>query len=134
LVNSEERPGGDSPGTPSEDGAVADAGGRALACTLAAALAFAAAVMVMAAIDLGDTPLRGEIPPADESAGAEFYDGSSTAKTLSTIAFWASGACAAAAVVAALVVAATRRWNRALMPLAGLSVLLGGAGVLINNL
>lgn len=54
--------------------------------------------------------------------GVEVYEGSSTAKTLSTVAFWASGVAAAAGVVAAFVVAAIRRWNRALMPLAGLSV------------
>ena len=113
---------------------MADAGGRALACTLAAALAFAAAVMVMAAIDLSDTPLRTEVSRADAVAGVEVYDGSSAAKTLSTVAFWASGVSAAAGVLAALVVAATRRWNRAVMPLAGLSVTLGGIGILINNL
>lgn len=90
--------------------------------------------MVAAALDLGDTPLRSEIPRADAAVGeVEFYDGSEAAKTLSTISFWASAASAAAAVLAALVVAATRRWNRALMPLAGLAVVLGGAGILINN-
>jgi Mn2+/Fe2+ NRAMP family transporter len=134
LASSEESPGAQSPGKPPEDGAVADAGGRALACTLAAALAFAAAVMIMTAIDLGGTPLESEVSRADAIAGTEVYDGSSTAKTLSTIAFWASGVTAAVAVLAALVVAGTRRWNGALMPLAGLSVVLGAIGVLINNL
>ena len=113
---------------------MADAGGRALACTLAAALAFAAAVMAMASLDLGDTPLQSEISRADAVAGVEVYEGSSSAKTLSTIAFWASGAAAAAGVLAALIMAATRRWNPALMPLAGLSVVLGATGILINNI
>lgn len=99
------------------------------------ALAFAAAVMIMAALDLADTPVQSEIPRADAAAGGvEFYDGSKTAKTVSTIGFWASGAAATAAVLTALVVAATRRWNRALLPLAGVSVILGAVGILINNI
>lgn len=102
--------------------------------TLAAALGFAAAVMIMAALDLGDTPLRSELSRADAAAGGvEFYDGSATAKTVSTIAFWASGAAAAAAVALALLIAATNRWSRWLMPAAGLAVILGAIGILINN-
>jgi len=134
LVRSSETSGGAAPDPQPLDDGTPGAGGRALTCTLAAALAFAAAVMVAAALDLGNTPLRSEISRADAAAGGvEFYEGSKTAKTLSTISFWASAASAAAAVLAALVVAATRRWNRALMPLAGLAVVLGGTGILINN-
>jgi hypothetical protein len=134
LARSEESSGGSPPDVTPEDGAVADAGGRALACTLAAALAFAAVVMVIAAVDLGETPLKSEISRADAVAGVEVYDGSSTAKTASTVAFWASGATAAAAVLAALVVAGTRRWNPFLMPLAGLAIVLGAIAILINNI
>lgn len=90
--------------------------------------------MIMTALDLGDTPLRSELSRVDAAAGGvEFYDGSATAKTMSTIAFWASGAVAATAVALSLLIAATNRWSRGLMPAAGLAVALGATGIVINN-
>jgi hypothetical protein len=112
-----------------------DRGGRALAALLGCALVFAAVVMILAAVDIDETPLRSELQLSDVPVGGsvEYYDGSSTEKTVTTIAYFTSGALAAVAALLAFAIAITGRLNRLLWPATGLAIAVGVAGLLVNN-
>lgn len=114
----------------------AGGGWRVLAIVLALALAFAAAVMILVATDLADTPTCEDVraglePPNDEG---ECYDGSSGEKTAQMVLSWPSGILAAIAALVALYFAATGLRGRLLLQLTGAAVLLGGLSILLGAL
>jgi hypothetical protein len=120
---------------PAEPPPRADRGGRALAALLGCALVFAAVVMILAAVDIDDTPLRSELQLSDVPVGGsvEYYDGSSTEKRVTTIAYFTSGALAAVAALFAFAIAISGRLNPLLWPATGLAIAVGVAGMLVNN-
>ena len=118
-----------------EEGA---SGGKRLgAVILALVLAFGAAVMIVASIDIGDTATcddvrSGEALPNDEG---ECFDGSSGQKTASLILTWPGGIVGALAALAALAYAigGTRAWASLLVRLTAAAVILSGRGILIGS-
>ena len=111
------------------------AGWRVLAVILALALAFACAVMVVAMVDIGDTPtcddvLSGEVAvPSD----GECFDGSSTQKTISLILGWPSAVLAGIAALVALFFTFTGRQGRLVLQLTGAAIVLGALSILIGS-
>lgn len=113
---------------------------RALAVLLALALAFGAAVMILVAIDIGDTATCDEFFD-DVASGAlvpdlddECFDGSSAQKAVSVALAWASGIVGGLAVILALLFAATGRRGGLLVRVAGAAVVLGGLSIGIGNI
>lgn len=111
----------------------ASGGWRALGVILALALAFAAAVMIIAMIDIGDTPV-GAAECAAEPGCTEYFDGSSAQKTISLILGWPSGVLAGIAAFVALFFAATGRQGRLLLQLTGAALALGSLSILIGSI
>ena len=114
----------------------AGGGWRALAVVLAIALVFAAAVMVIAMLDIGDTPtcddvLSGKVAPPSDN---ECFDGSSGQKTASLILGWPSGVLAGIAALVALFFAATGGRGRLLLQLTGAAILLGALSIIIGSI
>jgi hypothetical protein len=114
----------------------ASGGWRALAIVLALALAFASAVMIVAMVDIGDTPtcddvLSGE---AELPSDNECFDGSSGQKTASLVLGWPSGVLAGVAALFALYFAATGRHGRTLLQLVGLALVLGALSIGIGSI
>jgi membrane-associated PAP2 superfamily phosphatase len=117
----------------------ATVGWRALGVLLALALAFAAAVMIIAMIDIGDTP-RCDDPAALATEREEWgddviecFEGSQTQKVISLGLGWPSGVIAAIAALFALYFAATARHGRLLLRLTGVAIVLGGLSILIGS-
>jgi hypothetical protein len=114
----------------------ASGGWRALGIVLALALAFASAVMIVAMVDIGDTPtcddvLSGEAAlPSDN----ECFDGSSGQKTASLVLGWPSGVLAGVAALFALYFAATGRRGRTLLQLVGVALVLGALSIGIGSI
>jgi hypothetical protein len=112
------------------------AGWRILAVLLALVLAFAAAVMIVAMVDIGGTP-RCDDPEALAEAVAEgedeCFDGSSAQKTISLVLGWPSGILAAIAALVALFFAFTGRSGRLVLQLTGAAVFLGVLSILIGS-
>ena len=119
------------PAPPSAEDRKAGGGWRILAVILALALAFASAVMIYAMIDIGDTPLRDDCVPPQCT---EYFDGSSTQKTISLALGWPSGVLAGIAALLALVFAMTGRRGRLVLQLTGLAVVLGALSILVGSL
>lgn len=128
-----------APPPPADDGK-ASGGLRALAAVIALVLAFAAAVMIFVAVDIGETSTcdqffgdvaSGEITPDPDD---ECFDGSSAQKTISVVLAWASGVAGVLAVLAALALAITGRRGRLLAQLAGAAIALGGLSILIGSI
>jgi hypothetical protein len=118
----------------------ATGGWRALGVVLALALAFACAVMVIAMIDIGDTP-RCDDPAALEEERAESgdlviecFEGSQTQKVISLALGWPSGVLAGIAALVALFFAATGRQGQLLLRLTGTAIVLGGLSILIGSI
>jgi hypothetical protein len=113
---------------------------RALGALLALALAFGAAVMILVAIDIGDTATCDEffedvasgqlVPELDD----ECFDGSSGQKAVSVILAWASGVVGAVAALIALLFAITGTRGGLLVRLAGAAVALGVLSIVIGSL
>ena len=107
----------------------AGGGWRALGVLLALALAFAAAVMIVAMAEISDTPLQKDCTPP---ACTEYFDGSSGEKTATVVLGYASGAVAAVGALLALFFAFTGRRGRTVLQVAGVAVLLGAVSILIS--
>jgi hypothetical protein len=105
-------------------------GWRALAVLLGLALLFAGAVMIAVMVDLNDTPLK-DACAADPSC-TEYYDGSDTAKTITMILGFASGAFAGIGALVAFYFAATGRRGRLLLQLTAAAVLLGALSLIFG--
>ena len=112
-------------------------GWRALAVVLALALAFAGAVMIVAMIDIADTPLRDECERENIQAGEivcdEHFKGSSEQKTASIVLGWPSGVLAGIAALLALYFAVTGRQGRLLIQLTVAAIFLGGISILVGS-
>jgi hypothetical protein len=125
-----------SPLGPGRDDPRVDPTWRLLSLLLGVALAFAATVMVVNALDVADALLRDdpEVKRAERQGEAvEYYDGSSAARTLTVALGMASGALALVAAVLSAWVAATARVSPLVMPLTGTAIVLGVATIVINN-
>jgi hypothetical protein len=116
----------------------ASGGRRALGVVLALALAFACAVMVVAMIDVGDTPrcddpaaIAAELESGDLEV--ECFEGSATQKTISLILGWPSAVLAGLAALVALYFVATGRQGRLVVVLTGAAIVLGGLSILIGS-
>jgi hypothetical protein len=116
----------------------ASGGWRALGALLALALAFACAVMVVAMIDIGDTPrcddeaaIAAEFESGDPEV--ECFEGSAAQKTISLILGWPSAVLAGLAAVLALYFVASGRHGRLVVVLTGAAVVLGGLSIVIGS-
>ena len=110
---------------------------RVLAVLIALVLAFGAAVMILVAIDIGDTATCEEFPTlslAEQLADNECFDGSSTQKAISVVLAWASGIVGALAVLAALLFAFTGTRGGLLARLAGAAVVLATLSIAIGSI
>jgi len=107
-------------------------GWRALAVLLGLALAFAAAVMILLAIDLVERPVcedvGGALNPTEDC-----FDVSSAQKTISMVLAWPAGVLGAIAALMSLYLAATGRRGRLVLQLAGAAIVLGGLSILIGS-
>jgi hypothetical protein len=129
----------------------ASGGMRALGALLALALAFAAAVMIVAMVDIADTEVCTDLQEsgAPVAADTECFgeatvnlatgeiieaSGSGTQKTISLVLGFPSGVIAAIAALVALFFAATGRHGRLLLQLTAAAVVLGGLSILIGSL
>jgi hypothetical protein len=133
------------PPPPPPPGAAADTetvsgGWRLLGVVLALALAFACAVLVIAMLDIGDTP-RCDDPGALEEERAETgdlviecFEGSQAQKVISLVLGWPSGILAGIAALVALFFAATGRNGQLLLRLTGTAIVLGGLSILIGSI
>jgi hypothetical protein len=133
------------PPPPPPPGAAADAerasgGWRLLGVLLALALAFACAVMVIAMLDIGDTP-RCDDPAALEEERAETgdlviecFEGSQAQKVISLVLGWPGAILAGIAALVALFFAATGRQGQWLLRLTGAAIVLGGLSILIGSI
>jgi hypothetical protein len=127
------------PGAPA-DTEKATTGWRLLGVLLALALAFACAVMVIAMIDIADTP-RCDDPAALEEERQESgdlviecFEGSETQKVISLVLGWPSAVLAGIAALVALFFAATGRQGQLLLRLTGAAIVLGGLSILIGSI
>jgi hypothetical protein len=126
-------------GAPS-DAEQATTGWRLLGVVLALALAFACAVMVIAMLDIGDTP-RCDDPAALEEERVESgdlviecFEGSQAQKVISLVLGWPSAILAGIAALVALFFAATGRQGQLLLRLTGAAIVLGGLSILIGSI
>jgi hypothetical protein len=112
---------------------------RVLGVVLAIALAFAAAVMIIAMADIGDTPRcddQAALEQERQETGdlvIECFEGSQTQKTASLGLGWPSGVIAALAALLALYFAATGRRGRLLLQITAAAIVLGGLSLLIGS-
>jgi hypothetical protein len=127
------------PDAPAEE-EKATGGWRLLGVVLALALAFACAVMVIAMLDIGDTP-RCDDPAALEEERQESgdlviecFEGSEAQKVISLVLGWPSGILAGIAALVALLFAATGRHGQLLLRLTGTAIVLGGLSILIGSI
>lgn len=115
----------------------ASGGMRALAVLFALVLAFAAAVMIAVAVEIGDSATCEEFPtlsPAEQlEQENECFDGSSGQKSATVILAYASGVIGAIAVLLALAFAITGRRGRPVLMATGAAVLLGGLSILVGS-
>ena len=128
-----------SPAPPSGDPERASGAMRALGALLALVLAFGAAVMILVAVDIGDTATcddyredveSGELVPELDD---ECFDGSSAQKSVSVVLAWASGIVGALAALTALLFAITGTRGSLLARLAGAAVALGVLSIVIGS-
>lgn len=122
------------------DSGKASGGMRALGLLLALVLAFGAAVMILVAIDIGDTATCEDFV-SDVTSGEttlslddECFDGSSTQKAVSVVLAWASGIVGAVAVLIALMFAFTGTRGGLLARAAGAAVVLGALSIVIGSI
>jgi heme A synthase len=114
---------------------------RALAVILALVLAFAAAVMIVAMVDINDTPR------CDDPAGIASYhrshpfdrtidcfDGSQGKKVIVMALGFAGGAVGAIAALLALAFTVTGRNGRRLMWATALAIILSGLSILVGSI
>ena len=125
---------------PAGDSGKASGGMRALGILLALVLAFGAAVMILVAIDIGDTATCDDLREDVESGEVvldfddECFDGSSAQKAVSVALAWASGIVGAIAVLVALMFAITGTRGGLLARVAGGAVVLGVLSIVIGSI
>jgi hypothetical protein len=113
---------------------------RALAFIGFLLLAFACAVMIVAAADIGDTPTcddkAGLIEKARANPGEkiECFDGSSAKKSITLGLMYPGGVLAGIAALLALVFTFNGRNGRRLMMVVAAAIVLSGLGILIGSL
>jgi hypothetical protein len=110
----------------------AGGGWRALGVLLALALAFACAVMIIAMVEISDTPLLDEC--RSDPTCTEYFDGSSGQKTIAVILGFVSGALAGVGALVALYFAATGRHGRLLLQVTGAAIAFGAVSLLIGSI
>lgn len=112
----------------------ASKGMRALAVLAALVLAFAAAVMILAASDINSTPTLKECAAGATPKDGKCFDGGSTKQTITVALMFISGGIGALAVLLALFVAATGRMGRLLLQLSAAAIVFGVVGVGIGSI
>ena len=101
---------------------------------LALVLVFGAAVMIVAMVDINDTPTC-----ADVSAGkaqpreGHCFDGGKTQRLITVVVGFAGGAAGAVAALVALAFTFTGRRGRLVLQLTALAVVLSGLSILIGS-
>jgi hypothetical protein len=118
---------------PPTPAAKAGGGLRAGAVLLALVLAFGAAVMIVAAGDIHDTPTLEEIKSGERAVPAdrEYFDGSESKRNIVTALTYASGVVGGLAVLAALAFAITGRNGRVIWILTAIAIVLAGVALII---
>ena len=109
----------------------AGGGWRALGVLLALALLFASAVMIIAMVEIADTPLL-DACRADPTC-TEYFDGSSAQKTIAVALGFISGALAGVGALIALYFAATGARGRLLLQVTGAAIAFGALSLLIGS-
>jgi hypothetical protein len=129
-----------APSTPTGEAERMGGQWRWLGVLLALALAFAAAVMVVRVVEIGDLP-RCDDQAAIDAKSAETgeaqidcFKGSQTKKTISVAAGWPSGAVAAVASLLALYFAATGRRGPLLLRLTTAAIVLGAISIVTRSI
>jgi hypothetical protein len=100
---------------------------------LALVLGFGAAVMIVAAGEISDTPTLAEIESGEEPvpADGEYYDGSETNRTIATILLYVSGILGAIAAILGIVFAITGNRGRLFVQIAIAAVILAVIALII---
>jgi hypothetical protein len=109
----------------------AGGGWRALGVLLAFALLFASAVMIIAMIEIADTPLL-DACQADPTC-TEYFDGSSAQKAIAVALGFISGALAGIGALIALYFAVTGARGRLLLQITGAAIGFGVLSLLIGS-
>jgi hypothetical protein len=104
---------------------------RALGVLLALVLAFGAAVMIIAAGEIADTPTLEEVEAGEPLNDGKYYDGSETSRTISTGFGYASGVVGAVGALIALYFAVTGTRGRLLVQVAVAAVILAAIALII---
>jgi hypothetical protein len=106
---------------------------RVLAVLLALVVAFGAAVMIIAATEVNDTPTADEVTSGEEQlpSDGEVFDGSEGKRTAVVALFYASGAVAAIAFLLGLAFAITGRRGRWFIYAVILAIPLAGVALII---
>jgi hypothetical protein len=104
---------------------------RGLAALLALALAFAAAVLIVLAVDTADQKIREDCVAAQ--ACTEYFDGGSAQKAATVVFLGLGGAFGVAGVIVCMFVAATGAASRWMLPVTGMAILFGAIGVVVAN-
>jgi hypothetical protein len=124
---------GEAPLPPSERRG--SGGMRALAVIGCIVLAFAAAVMIVAMVDIGRTPTCDDVRAGNALPyQGNCFDGSSTQKTISLVLGWPSGVLGGLAALLALAFAITARRGRLALQVTAAAVVLAGLSLLIGSL
>lgn len=113
--------------------APAKAGGglRAGAVLLVLVLLFAGAVMFVAGSDINDTPTLQEVKDGTPLNDGEYFDGSSTKRSVVTGLLYGAGVFAALAAIAALAFVVTGRRGRIVLVLIAIGIVLAGIALLL---
>ena len=111
------------------DDEVASGGWRALGAVLALALAFACAVMIIAMLDIADTPFQ-DACRADPTC-TEYFDGSSAQRAVGVVLGFGSAFFAGIGSLFALYFTFTGRRGRTLLQLVAVAITLGVLSLLI---
>jgi hypothetical protein len=112
----------------------ASAGLRALAVLLALVLAFGAAVMIVAMVDINDTPTCADVRSGKaQPREGHCFDGGKTQRLITVVIGFAGGAVGAVAALLALVFTFTGRRGRVVLLLTALAVVLSGLSILIGS-
>ena len=106
---------------------------RALGVVLGLALLFAGAVMIAVAVDLADTPI-GVAACQAEPGCTEYFDGTSTERTIQVVLAGISGALAGIAALVAFAFAATGRRGALLLRLTGAAIAVGVLAIIFGQI
>jgi hypothetical protein len=106
---------------------------RALGVVLGLALLFAGAVMIAVAVDLADTPI-GIAACQAEPGCTEYFDGTSTERTIQVVLAAISGGLAGIAAIVAFVFAATGRRGGLLLRLTGAAIAVGVLAIIFGQI